>query len=283
MLKGGISMRRGSLFLLRRLFLFVLLFSVLTGTCGFKIKVTTVYGDATSDEAVADGAEEAVINEELALEEPVFEQGNIEEGNYRTGLSYPEDMAPSVVLPEIIEDNGSDIFLIGDSRTVYAYMDLPDPRANWLAACGTSYPYFVEHYLPIVDRADLNGKKIVILYGVNDIFLYGKETAAANWLNFYNTTVQKWIGRGAQVYACSVLGFDYMTLQGSDSCTYSQVQSMNKTVDEYNILIQSLLPANVGYIRLHPSTDRPFRDGVHYSEGENRYIYKGIIDRLSIM
>ena len=257
------------------------LFSVLLFTCGFKIKVKTVYPE---EEQKASSEETEVFQDNSLLSVPVPEAPkdiSIGGSYYEYGEVSPEVIAPAV-LPEIIEDNGADIFLVGDSRTVYGYMDTLDERANWLAACGTSYPYFIEHYISIIDKADLKGKKIVILYGVNDISYYGKENACLNWINFYNSKAQEWIRKGASVYACSVLGFNYRSLANKSICTYTDISTMNKAVDSYNALIESMLPANIGYIKLHYTTDEPLRDGVHYSVKEDAYIYEGIINYLSL-
>ena len=279
-------MKRGMAYLKKLLFVSVF-FSILLFTCGFvRIKVRSVYPEEIkkeekAEESLKEETEGSVFRDQ---ESPAVSEkddsGYVPSGGYYGyGDFTPELIAPAV-LPEIIEDNGADIFLVGDSRTVYAYMDTCDERANWLAACGSSYPYFVERYLPLLDRTNLRGKKIVILYGINDVSYYGKEAAMAGWLEFYNGKAQDWIRRGAAVYACSVLGFDYSSLRDKSVCSYADIINMNRAVEDYNTMMEAALPSNIGYIKLHYTTDKPLRDGVHYSYAEDRNIYEGIINYL---
>lgn len=293
-------MRKGKFIGIRRLLLFTACFSALFFMCGAKIKVSSTYPDASQRNARKEGSQtkETLLKEEEEREVQKAEENDIiepsddveeEDWTYRKPMEQEdvssddyeniaqEQIAP-VVLPEIIEDNGSSLFLVGDSRTVYGYMDTNDERANWLAACGSSYPYFMEHYVPILDHSNLRGAKIVILYGINDVSYYGKDAAAMNWLSFYQTKAQDWIAAGATVYVCSVPGFDYAGLDNGTVCTPADIARMNQAVAEYNALMESSLPSNIGYIRLHYSTPNPLRDGVHYSVAEDRVFYEGIID-----
>lgn len=181
---------------------------------------------------------------------------------------------------EVRKDNGSTIFLVGDSRTVTGYQDTHDPRVNWLGTCGSDYNYFRENYLPLISAEPLAGKKIVILYGVNDATRYGAVQATSNWINFYNTTAQVWINRGATVIVGTVppVGEDLATLAiGAD------IDAMNKTIAEYNALIISQLPSNIKPIYIGYSTKKPLRDGVHYSYEEDLVLYPDLITRLQLM
>lgn len=250
--------------------IFITLFCVFLFTCGFDFKVKSIYPTAVPRNNDQDDSLEEMPEED-------FREGPVTSEEYERTADTIESAVPS----EVIEDNGADIYLVGDSRTVYAWADTRDQRANWMAACGTSYSHFADHYLPLLDGTDLNDRKIVILFGVNDIGYYGKEAACANWIGFYNTKAQEWIKRGASVYACSVLGFNYRAEYNGSGCSYSDIVRMNCNVDEYNALMESLLPSNIGYIRLGFSTAEPLRDGVHYSAEEDRRIYGGIIDMLA--
>ena len=263
-------MVRGAL-LFKRIVFFITLFSVVLFTCGFGFRVKSIYPTPVPRNEDRNAAEEDPASEEEDPKEELPASENV--------ITSVTDV--TAVPSEVIEDNGADIYLVGDSRTVYACVDTGDKRANWLAACGTGYSHFAERYLPILDGADLNGKKIVILFGVNDIGYYGKEAACANWIDFYNGKAQEWIRRGASVYACSVLGFNYRAEYNGSGCSYQDIIRMNQNVDEYNSLMESLLPSNIGYIRLGFSTPEPLRDGVHYSVEEDLRIYGGIIGQLT--
>ncbi len=267
-------------------------FSVLCGFREFSIDPLTETGNgqkefSVPDEPVYEDTQEPV--DEEPVEEPVQEQEPAEQpvmpqdqnivADPPVSQGIPVFTPPTAVLPEVIEEHGSDIYLVGDSRTLYGYMDTLDTRANWYAACGTSYPYFAQNYIPRLDKKNLRGKKIVILYGINDISYYGKETACLSWISFYNTKAQEWIARGAEVYACSVLGYDYSSLT-SPGVTAGRVLEMNKNVEAYNKLIETMLPYNIRYIRLHYSTVSPLRDGVHYTPAEDRLLYQGLINYL---
>ena len=271
-----------------------ILFCVFFFTCGFDMPEststvtetvyingqpveTTTYDGSTND--VISHEEVVVYNEQGQEIQNPWEETAVEIVEEVVVPEVPAVSVPSLTPAEIRELYGSDIYLVGDSRTVYGFMDTLDTRVNWLAASGTSYPYFNEYYVPVLDKTNLRGKKIVILYGINDIAYFGKGPACLTWVNFYNTKAQDWIARGAQVYACSVIGFDYDSLPEGRS-SQDVIESRNKDVEDYNALLESMLPANIGYIKLHLSTEDPMRDGVHYSRGEDVVLYEGLINYL---
>ena len=284
-------MIRGRSILLGRVLPSMALFAVLFFTCGFDMPAdsttitetvyingqpveTTTYDGSTND--VISHEEIVVYNDQGQEIQDPWEEPAVEIVE-ETVTVEPE--IPVLAPAEVRELHGSDIYLVGDSRTVYGFMDTLDTRVNWLAASGTSYPYFNEYYVPVLDKTNLRGKKIVILYGINDIAYFGKGPACLTWVNFYNTKAQDWIARGAQVYACSVIGFDYDSLPEGRS-SQDVIESRNKDVEDYNALLESMLPANIGYIKLHLSTEDPMRDGVHYSRGEDVVLYEGLINYL---
>ena len=181
---------------------------------------------------------------------------------------------------EIRKDNGSNIILVGDSRTVTGFQDTHDKRVSWIATCGSDFYYFKDNYLPMLNNEPLAGKKIVILYGVNDATRYGAINAAANWINFYNTTAQDWINRGATIIVGTVPPV------GEDLQTYAlgaNIPAMNQTIADYNNLIISQIPSNIKTIYIGYSTPAPLRDGVHYSFEEDVILYDGLIRRLEAM
>ncbi|MBQ7564080.1 MAG: hypothetical protein IJT16_08825 [Lachnospiraceae bacterium] len=286
-------MIRGRSVLRGKLIPFFILFSVIFFTCGFETTTVTetVYVDG---QPVSSTVFDGETNDVISHEEVVYFDENgqtIENTLPEPPVEIVEEVVvvetpevspaplPSLAPSEVRELYGSDIYLVGDSRTVYGFMDTLDQRVNWLAACGSSYPYFNDYYVPILDRTNLKGKKIVILYGINDISYYGKGPACLTWIGFYNSKAQEWIAKGAQVYACSVIGFDYDSLPEGRN-TKSEIESKNKDVEDFNALLESMLPANVGFIKLHLSTETPMRDGVHYSRGEDVVLYEGLINYL---
>ena len=181
-------------------------------------------------------------------------------------------------LLEVVEFNNSNVYLIGDSRTYLGHEETKDTRVNWLACSGTCYDYFNAVYVPMLDSMDLTGKKIVILYGVNDVMGYGAELAAANWLNFYQTKAQEWILRGAEISVCSTLGIgpgitiDFPTLD---------VTAKNQEIERYNNLIKAGIPANIRFKTINVNDSRdPFKDGIHYKPAVSRKLYTTLINMV---
>lgn len=179
-------------------------------------------------------------------------------------------------------DNGSNVILVGDSRTVNGAHDTLDKRVNWLACAGTKYDVFEQVYMPMLDSADLNGKTIVIMYGINDLMKDGVDAALLHWSNFYNRQAQSWIRRGATVKTTSVPGIDYgICFFYPDLITEQAVDEFNEKVDRYNSELRASLPGNVEFIPIHTFTENPYVDGLHYSKTDSQMIYTSLINRLS--
>ncbi len=179
-------------------------------------------------------------------------------------------------------NNGSNIILVGDSRTVNGSHDTGDTRVDWLACAGTKYDVFEQVYMPMLDASDLNGKTIVILYGINDLMQDGVDSALLHWSNFYNRQAQGWIRRGATIKTATVPGIDYgICFFYPSLITEEAVDEFNEKVDRYNSELRAALPDNVELIPVHTFTENPYVDGLHYSKQDSILIYTSIIDRLA--
>lgn len=178
---------------------------------------------------------------------------------------------------KLIEENGARLYLIGDSRTYLGNRDTQDKRANWLASPGTSFTFFNSEFVPYLNLRYKKDKRIVILYGINDIIGFGEDMSLLLWLNFYNTTAQDWIREGAEIYTCTVFGVeDDLKNVFPDM----DIKAVNKKVASFNKQLKDNLPPNIHYIDLAPFTEKPFMDGIHYTSEESFLIYEGLINLL---
>lgn len=174
-------------------------------------------------------------------------------------------------------DNMANIYLVGDSRTYLGYKDTQDNRANWLATPGVGYSYFKNYFEPYLNGKVLSGKKVVILFGINDIIGFGPNVSAAEWLDFFSTTAQTWIAGGASVYMCSVPG---VTNDILNILPDTDVAAVNKAVNEFNALMAVGLPKNVSFVPINHFTENPYKDGLHYSPEESIWIHESLINSL---
>ncbi len=182
---------------------------------------------------------------------------------------------------EIRIDNGSNVYLIGDSRTYCGYLQTQDDRVNYLARSGSTYEYFHDNYLPFLKRHPLRNRTIVILYGINDIMQDGLEVAAQNWLDFYINEAPLLMDNGATIVFCSVNHVDYKLCHAiTGDIPKSSIDQLNKNIDIFNSFISENLPEGIIYKQIKNYTDTPYEDGLHYSFANGYYIYEDIINEF---
>ncbi len=171
--------------------------------------------------------------------------------------------------------NNVGTYLLGDSRTAMGFADTHDPRANWYARCATDFACLNNEYAPILDEQPLKERKIVIMYGVNDVMRYGPDVAAASYLTFLQTKGLEWTEKGADVFFCSVPGLtpaiDIVMGPG-----YSAVTNIN--IAKFNTLMQTGLPKGIHYYQLPALKDTDYIDGLHYTEKESILLFEKVIN-----
>lgn len=186
---------------------------------------------------------------------------------------------PRYTVGAVNADNNANLFILGDSRTVMGALDTGyDARANWFAASGTTLDYMLVHFAPILDAKDLNGKTIVIMYGVNDVMFTGPDCAKMNYRMFLMTKAQEWIQKGAKVYMASVPG---VTSQLDFAAPGMSSAKINMDVSSFNDFTRATLPTGVNYLPVSLIHPMAYDDGLHYTAEESMLLYENIINQLA--
>lgn len=160
---------------------------------------------------------------------------------------------------------------IGDSRTYLMRDAIGDDTANWLGYPGTRYDTLMSRAVPIVDNVNLNGKKIVIMYGINDITAYGAQKTFDNYNTFLTTKAQEWIQKGATVYFVNLAG---MKPDQKGGISAGVAAAVNSQVAIFNNMMGGF-PANVHKIYINYGSN-PFMDGLHYNNATCVSVYNQI-------
>lgn len=160
---------------------------------------------------------------------------------------------------------------IGDSRTYLMRDAIGDDTANWLGYPGTKYDTLMSRAVPIVDNVNLNGKNIVILYGINDITAYGAQITFDNYNTFLTTKAQEWINKGATVYFVNLAG---MKADQKGGITAEVAAAVNSQVAAFNNMMGAF-PSNIHKIYINYGSD-PFMDGLHYNTQTCVLVYNQI-------
>ena len=176
-------------------------------------------------------------------------------------------------------NNNANLYILGDSRTVMGALDTGyDVRANWYAASGTTLSYMIEKFVPIIDSDNLNGKTIVIMYGVNDVMFMGPDYAKLNYRMFLLGKAQEWIQKGAKVYMASVPGVSSQLDFAAPGMSSSLI---NMNVCVFNDFVRANLPTGVGYLPVNLIHPLAYDDGLHYTAEESMLLYENIINQLA--
>lgn len=264
--------------------LFILTFFLLT----VPVKAVTIL---TPDGIKFDSEFYAITNPEV-----VKEYGNTFDGLYRHYLEHGkaegrlpyadaksenildggiiEEIKPAIGSTEGINPDRSTIF-IGDSRTYLMRDIVGDDTANWLGYPGTKYDTLMSRAVPIVDNLNLLNKRIVILYGINDITAYGAQKTFDNYNSFLSTKAQEWINKGATVYFVNLAG---MKVDPKGGITAGIAASVNPQVAAFNGMMGGF-PANIHKIYVNYGSD-PFMDGLHYNNQTCISVYTQIMQCL---
>ena len=177
----------------------------------------------------------------------------------------------------LINSNASRIF-VGDSRTYVMRNAVNDANASWIGFPGTRYDTFANIAAPIIDGMLLEGKQIIIMYGINDISAYGAKQSFENYNAFLNSKAQDWIKRGARVYFVSLVGMDYNLGINGAFVRPEDVVYVNNEVASFNNLMNRF-PSNITKIRISVGKNA-FYDGIHYTPDTCVSVYNQINRRL---
>ena len=171
-------------------------------------------------------------------------------------------------------NSGSLKIYVGDSRTYIMRYYLGADGATWLGYPGTGITTLQGAASKVIDGLPLEGRKIVILYGINDVSALGGQAAFDAYNNFFSTKAQEWIKRGATVYFANIIGVNNDFTISAPFATQATIDNINAQTAVFNSCLGSL-PANIHRITLKVSGN-PFSDGIHYNAATCSSIYDQI-------
>lgn len=224
--------------------------------------------------------------------EIVEEYGDAFEGLYRHYLEhgkmegrYPnaeEALKHNAGTPAALGNNnnpGAGIIIVGDSRVYLMHQSVGDDVTNWFARSGTGINTLKSEMVPQIDKLALDGKKIVIMYGINDLFNYGSDGLFNVYNDFFATKGQEWINRGAKVYYVDLIGVGKGADPNGIERPSENIRDVNALVERFNGLIGAF-PKNIGHIHIKVGIDL-FKDGIHFTPEEDKEIYRIIINEIN--
>lgn len=178
--------------------------------------------------------------------------------------------------PEAFVVNNSPTIIIGDSRMVLVHDAVGDAGCDWMATAGAGFDC-MSSFARLIDSMDINGKKIVISIGINDInALSVSMNPFFKYQNFMSTKAQEWIEKGATVYFTDIPGIT-PAIKDIPVCAGTCVESINEHVRQFNNLAKSGgFPANIKHINLNISDDL-YVDGLHYNPEACKYVFDRIM------
>ena len=179
---------------------------------------------------------------------------------------------PSNTKP-IIDNGGSRVIFIGDSRTVLMYSYVANTWQNnsystgginqvgndlFVAQGSMGLSWMQNTAIPAVEKYFTRGVSIVILMGVNDLRNQDK------YIEYLNSNVSKWTKNGAKVY--------FVTVNPCDG----EYASMNTGINNFNNNLKKNLSNKIGWINTHDNLQFKTLDGLHYNEETSIKIYNFI-------
>lgn len=206
------------------------------------------------------------------------EEGRAPYDGYVANLPQGANVGPSQAFGNVTLNLEAQRVYVGDSRTYIMHNFIGDDNASWIGYPGTKYDTFAGAATSAIDSMYLNGKKIIILYGINDITSYGAQQTFNLYNAFLNTKAQEWINKGASVYFVSLVGITNDLVTDDKRVRNDVVNSVNNSVAAFNNMMAAF-PANIHRIYISAGSN-PFYDGIHYNEATSRSIYQQINSRL---
>ena len=187
---------------------------------------------------------------------------------------------------EVASNSSQSVFLnpdasciyVGDSRAYGIHSVVGDDGASWITYPGTRYDVFSTTATQIIDGMNLEGKKIIILYGINDVTTQGAKVPFDNYNYFMGSKAQEWIRKGAKVYFANLIGLNNDYCIACPGTLPEYVANANTNVASFNNMM-SKFPANIKRIKISVGSD-PFYDGIHYNVETCNSVYNQIKSQL---
>ncbi len=172
-----------------------------------------------------------------------------------------------------IKNPKSKVVLIGDSRTYTMHQAVGDGKCSWITKPGTSYDWFGDIALPMInfEYSDIKDKKIVILLGINDLNADGAKATADRYVKFCNLAAQQWIAEGSEIYVASI-----------NPSLYPNAEKNNEIM-QANSMIQTGLNSNIHYIDTYSMLVEEgyvLPDLLHFDAETDKRIYAFIMDAV---
>lgn len=160
---------------------------------------------------------------------------------------------------------GPEIIFVGDSRFVQMHNAVGGSDYVWIAKSSQGYKWFASEAVPQIDAVVGRGTKILINLGVNDV-------ANVNaYAELVNKKAAEWTQKGATVYYASV-----NPVENGQYITKSMVNTFNKK-------LQARLSPQIHWIDSFSylqGTGYTLTDGLHYSKGTSKTLYKYYLSAL---
>ena len=207
-----------------------------------------------------------------------YEKGNPSSNNVTSGTSNNnnKDDSSSNVKP-IVDNGGSRVIFIGDSRTVQMYSYVANTWQNnsystggitqvgndlFVAQGSMGLSWMQNTGIPASKKYFTKGVSVVILMGVNDL------RNQDNYIDYLNSNVSSWTANGAKVY--------FVTVNPCDG-NYAH---MNTRINTFNTNLKNKLSKKIGWINTHDNLTFKTVDGLHYNKDTSIKIYNYIKNKV---
>ena len=209
-----------------------------------------------------------------------YEQGvpsSSDNGNSSSGTTTSSGGDNTSITTPIVDNGGSRVIFIGDSRTVQMYSYVANTWKNnsystggitqfnndlFVAQGSMGLSWMKETGIPAAKQYFTNGVSIVILMGVNDL------RNQDSYIEYLNSNVSSWTSKGAKLY--------FVTVNPCDG----SYDHMNSRINEFNSKLKSNLSNKIGWINTHDNLSFKTVDGLHYNKDTSIKIYNYIKNKV---
>lgn len=253
--------------------------SILFGCSTLSVNAQVVM---TADSIEFDSQFYAMTNPEI-----VAEYGDTFDGLYRHYLEHGKEegrlpnasagVSTKALSTVVINENSSDI-IVGDSRVYLMHSYVGNDNTSWMGYPGSRCDVLSGVIAQNIDALPIEGKRIVIMYGLNDITGLGLNQAFSSYNAFLNGKAQEWINKGAKVYFVNMAGIDKNYSVAGVPVSQDRLKQINKDVSSFNNMM-AYFPSNIKRIYVSYGSN-PFSDGIHFNESTCKSVYKQIKSQL---
>lgn len=201
----------------------------------------------------AEDMEESILPEAVS-QEGIPQEGNLPEEWLQSSATSQQDFSREDLMVY------SKVIMVGDSRFVGMNTVADNPIFQWICDVSKGYDWLVTDASPAIDSSIIPGSAIVINLGINDVY------RPVDYVNYINSKVDEWIGKGADVFYMSV----NPVLDGYGG------GASNALVESFNSTLVSSLSEKIGYIDTYNyliQNGYGTQDGLHYDSPT----YSGIL------